>query len=739
MAGSYYIRQTALLALILLLGLGSIASAQGPIEWRTLTSFKDVRRMAVIDDSLYVATSGGLLVISNPNQPGETFIHTDGLGTSDIHDVIEGGSGYRWLAGYGRLIRFDATASRVFLFRDQDGNYIPLYSLADDGDNLWIGSAIGLVYFSKTIDGGQIQDSYSLFGNLNPSPHVNDISHANDTIWIATSAGLACAPTSDPVLLKSPLTWTVFDVGRYPELGSDTIRAVTRYHDDIYVATSQGAFRFNPTPAGSSFVSLTMAQDDVVRNLDVERDTLFVYSDQGLGVVTAGGDDSLTTFGLPPGGAITGTVYAGDRWVAAPDSGLYRWTSDRYTLYPYTAAPGNDVRTLAVDPEGVLTAGFGDRIYSQFIDSTWVNRGFNSRDGTMGLLVDRNGTTWAASWGEGLWELLPDTSINFDEQNSTCTGILGSPSYVVVRGIATDGAYLYALLDETANGSVVAVAPLDDFNTPSAWTAFGSSDGFLTVLTSSIAYGSGQLAVGTTGDGVYLADFYSDPWDGTAPTVRHYTTADVARLRSNTVRTVAYPPRGGVWVGTNLGISRWDPGIDRFVDVDLPAGVGTDISAIAFDGRSNVWIGTRGGLVRLDATSGAAAIYTTENSGLVSDNIRDVFVDRPRGNIFIATDGGISIIDTRIDTYTTEADSILPVPNPFVIESSADRLSFNYDGPAWVTLYTIAGEKVADFSVNETWNGRNARGASVASGVYLYVVTHGGEMLARGKVLVIRK
>jgi ligand-binding sensor domain-containing protein len=236
-----------------------------------------------------------------------------------------------------------------------------------------------------------------------------------------------------------------------------------------------------------------------------------------------------------------------------------------------------------------------------------------------------------------------------------------------------------------------------------------------------------------------MADFFSDPWDGYPITVRHHTAEDITRLRSNTVRTVAYPPWGGVWVGTNLGISRWDLGIERFVDVDLPAGVSTDISAIAFDGRANAWVGTRSGLVRIDGTSGDANIYTTENSGLVSNTIRDVFVDRPRGNVFVATDGGISILDTQIDTFTVVAESILPVPNPFVINSGSERLAFNYDGPAWVTLYTIAGETVAAFSVNETWDGRNQRGTAVASGAYLYVVTNGGDVLARGKVLVIRK
>jgi len=707
------------------------------IEWQTLTSFKEVRRLTVIDDTLYTATSGGLLRITAPGLAGRESIHTDGLGTTDLRDAIIDADGRRWLAGRGRLIRFDDLASRQYLFSDNEGTSLSLYSLVDDGENLWVGAGIGLVLFSKVIDGGQIQDSYTLFGDLNPSPIVNQVRLHADTLWLATSSGLAVAPSTDPVLLKSPLAWTVFDVGRYPELGSDTIRSVAVFEGDVYVATARGAFRLDRRLIDTVFTPLTIADGEVVSDLVAVGDSMFVYHSGGLSVVVGGAEVDLPTTGLPTM-PVTGGRFGADRWVAVADSGLYYWSGDQYELYPFTGTPGNDVRSLVMDRDGILTVGFGDKVYAQYDGFGWAVRPLNARDGTMDLLTDDYGNVWAASWGEGLWRLTPDSTLNYDERNSTCIGISGAPSYVVVRGLATDGVHIFATLYFSVDGDVVAWAPITQADDPAAWSTFGVADGLTTTLVSSLAYGAGELTVGTTGNGIFRCDLGDDPYRGDPPIVTHFTD-DNSRLRSNSIRTVAYSPRGNVWVGTNLGISRWDPGIERFVDDTLPEGIGPDVSGITFDGLGNAWVGTRTGLGRIDAETGERETFTTANSGLVSDMVRDVSLHRPTGNIYVATDGGISVVKTQIENYTTAADSILAIPNPFVIRSDADRLSFNYDSPALVTIYTVSGEPVADFSVAAGWDGRNESGKQVASGVYIYLITNGPELVARGKILLIRE
>ena len=132
-----------------------------------------------------------MIAITDNNQSGVTYNNQDGLGTNNITDIIEDSNGQKWITGFGRLIRFNADNSKQYMFFDNDNNLFPLYRLVDGGDFLWVGTDRGLVLFSKYIDDGQIQESYQLFGSLNPAPAVYDILLEGDSIFIATSNGLA--------------------------------------------------------------------------------------------------------------------------------------------------------------------------------------------------------------------------------------------------------------------------------------------------------------------------------------------------------------------------------------------------------------------------------------------------------------------------------------------------------------------------------------------------------------------
>ncbi len=721
---------TLTLRILVLLAIAVTTTAAERYRFETLTSFKAVRSMEVIGDSLYVATSGGLLVIDDATAPGSEFIHTDGLGTTDLRDITVDTDGAVWLAGNGRLIRFNPLGSQRFLFFDSESEPLELYSVVDDGDELWVGAEIGLVLFSKIEDGGQIQDSYTLYGDLNPSPIVFDIELLRDTIWLATSSGLAAAPTADPVLLKSPSVWTTYDVSDYPGLGSDTIRQVEVFGSDIYVATSQGAFRLEQSAVDTQFVAVGLVSGVVVNDLVTENDTMFLYHVNGVSVVTATDTADLVVTGVPVG-PVTGTVFEGLRWVGAGDSGIFVGAGSAFEEYPYTGSPGNTVRSIGYGPGSMITAGFRDKVYAQFDGSIWKRRAFNAVDGAMDVLVDPMDRVWAASWGSGLWLLGKDTLVNYDERNSTLSGVFGSASYVVVRSLATDGEYLYASLFQAANNDVVAFVPLDEVDNPNAWGSYGTAEGLTNDLVTTLAVSNFEFTVGTLGIGVYRCRI-----DGSECT--HYTE-DNSRLLSNSVRVVEYSPFGNVWVGTNLGVSRWDDGIERFVDVTLPPEVSTDVTSLAFDGLGNIWVGTRSGLARLDVRGGASLAFTETNSDLVADQINDLWLDRATRDLYIATAGGISIIQTQVDNFTTELGSVVAVPNPYVIRSSDEVVTFNFDAPGTVKVYTVAGEPVAEFPVNESWDGRNQSGRAVASGVYLFVVTASSGETHRGKLLLVRE
>jgi hypothetical protein len=212
-----------------------IDEARADINWTTLTSLKEVRRMRTIHDTVFAATAGGLMVITDPTKPGAVYDNLSGLRATDLTDIIEAADGQKWVAAQGKLIKFSGTQPEVYPFIDVDGKPVRLLCLADDGDNLWVGTSIGLVLFSKVNDGGQIQDSYQMFGTLNAAPNVNDILLAGDSIWLATSAGVAVAVRSVPNQLKVPSFWTTYGPGDYPELGTSQPRRIVLFESNYYI------------------------------------------------------------------------------------------------------------------------------------------------------------------------------------------------------------------------------------------------------------------------------------------------------------------------------------------------------------------------------------------------------------------------------------------------------------------------------------------------------------------------
>jgi flagellar hook assembly protein FlgD len=82
---------------------------------------------------------------------------------------------------------------------------------------------------------------------------------------------------------------------------------------------------------------------------------------------------------------------------------------------------------------------------------------------------------------------------------------------------------------------------------------------------------------------------------------------------------------------------------------------------------------------------------------------------------------------------------VFAFPNPYVVNSDADKLNFNYSRTGTVRIYDISGALIAELSVNGSWDGKNQKGKAVASGVYLFVLAADNGEIGRGKFLLINK
>ena len=714
------------------------------VDWDNYTSFQEVRNLKVLDDTLYVTTSGGLIQLASSNDNPISYKKLDGLGTNDISDILKDANGDKWITGFGRLIKWSGNLFEQFLFFDNiNNNLFQLHKLVDDADNLWVGSSLGLVLFSKVNDGGQIEDSYTLFGDLNPNTSVNDLKIENNMIWLATSDGIAYADKSNIALLKSPSNWSTISTRNFPILDNNEFVSIQFVDTSIYALNRTGLYKIDIDQFDSATVTeISLPSTTEHQNMVLRNDTLIVLSENfgnGYGIrVYNGNYISIDVYGvLKPSAEI---LFDSFRWVGSQSKGLFQFENSTSTAFELGGLPDNNVSDIAVDSKGRMYAGFSNKAFAVSDGAEWLNLNFTVGQDATVAMTDSLDRVWMGTWGNGVWVSDNGTLKNYDETNSSLRGNSDNPpvglSYVYVTGMDTDGRYVYLTSYRAVNNYPIAIGDMNNLDSPAGWDSIGINNGLSNNFLTSLDYDKNKVAVGTESDGVYECFVGENPFL-TQKTTRHLTKEN-SLLISNSVRDVAYAPDGELWVATNFGLSRYDLGIDFFRDILLPEELSSDVTALQFDGRGNLWIGTQDGLALRNPVDGSFEVFTTFNSGLISDFIKDLTFDPYTGNIFVATDKGISMIASLTGKPVFEISDVLAFPNPFIINSESDKLNFNYGIDAQVSIFNAMGEHIITMSVNKEWDGRNDKGKEVASGPYFFIVKNENGDIGKGKILLVR-
>ena len=227
------------------------------------------------------------------------------------------------------------------------------------------------------------------------------------------------------------------------------------------------------------------------------------------------------------------------------------------------------------------------------------------------------------------------------------------------------------------------------------------------------------------------------------------------------VFALAEDREGQMWVGTNTGLfvidnpkTFFNNGVFKQIKVPRNDGTGladyllsgTYIKSIQIDGANRKWIGTNDDGVYLISADGLETIhhFTTENSPLPSNSIVSIAINDRSGEVFIGTDKGIAsyMSDATRPEEKLDENNIYAYPNPVKADYSGNIAIVGLTHDCNVKIVDTAGYLINEGTSNGgqyTWNGRNARGEKVASGVY-YVLTYdsnGNEGVAT-KIVVIR-
>ena len=270
---------------------------------------------------------------------------------------------------------------------------------------------------------------------------------------------------------------------------------------------------------------------------------------------------------------------------------------------------------------------------------------------------------------------------------------------------------------------------------------------------------------GTPGAGIFCAKMNNTPFDTSDDQTKGWfnkiTNQDGTSYTINQVHTIKEDKKGEIWVGTDAGLFTIKNPTKFFTDgiytqIKVPRNDGTGLADYLFngtivtvietDGADRKWVGTMNNGIYLVSADGLEMIhhFTTENSILPSNSIKSIAINEKSGEVFIGTANGIVsyMSDATAPEATLQESSVHAYPNPVRASYSGNISIVGLTHDCNVKIVDAAGYLITEgisTGGQFTWNGRNAKGEKVASGVY-YVLMYdenGDESLAT-KILITR-
>lgn len=776
------------LPLLLFLSLPALAE---PV-WTHIADYTDTRAMVATRDGLVGASSRGAWLYSPQDDRWEHVSLPQGLASIDLTQVCVDGEGTAFWAGSDASVSAMALGGRTlsrgfFEFREH-----PQIQAVEDlqavGELVIASHSTGLSVFDYLPESDEFLVEWNLhvFGQLPAQNPVLAATAVDDWLVVAGAGGLAWG-RGWPAAPAQFTSW--LNPGGLGSVAAARLQPTATGAVALLEAADGAAraWRFEDGAWSALWPDETL--DDVRGFAAGERSVVALA--EGLGSRLLFDDGQSLSLDRKVGAL----AWAGDTlWIAlAPDrraGGLLAWTAqDGFGEERSPQLPGaEEFVDLDLDAQGRLwTAGVAEDLgrnglFRLEADGAWtaVRLGMPYFGNyPTSLHCDSERGVWFGGWGRGLgWidvdggpgdtllfnadSSLYDTQWLYGYSNSTGGS---SPTFVLVSDVEEDAeGNVWVVNHQALNDSCFVVIPAawrHDRTRPFARAAFEQDR-------TSFPYwllpaGEGEVWAGVGGKDtrdtfkrvVHLTDrglpaTRVDEW-----TLRDATLSSAAFNfgieESGTTTALALDADGQVWVGTDAGVYYGGVygGVEQFSRVQfIPGLLSEAVSSLAADRRGRVWMGSSEGLnVFLPRELRFAEPLEVELfNGFARDRglkINKILLREDTGEIWLATNLGLFHCDSGARSYGTAlANDVKCQPNPFRpdVDGRVRVRAESLVDDGMVAIYELGGRLLKQFSLDEAergWDGRDADGRLVDTGVYMVLVTSDSGS-ASGKLAVVR-
>lgn len=695
--------------------------------WRIHTSYHAINSIAVSNEMIFGAAGNGVMVVDRSDNSISTYSKLNGLSGSSItcitYDeitslllVVYSDGRFDVVDPDNNITGFDPTANAAFTGSKKINDVYVHNSKA------YLAADYGVVVFD--LGRRQITETWRDLGKQGETLSIIQCTIAEDSIFLATKNGVIAGDLRNNLLDFN--NWRRFSEGVF----SGPVECIAYFNGAIYAAIDNSGIH---SYKNGGWVVKDYLRESLFSAMHASPGKLLIAEANKLWELSV--VDELVEIRSPlieqPRAVFTDQNNG--IWIGDGQNGLISNASGNFVNYLANGLSNEKISRLGYDQGVIYALGGG---YSEsgmalgnigrvdkLSDGIWSFENSALHDLT-DLAIDQNTKKmYRSSFGFGVEEKDTQGTVRtFDESNSPLVNTNSATGFVNVTALENSPEGLWV-------ANYGADKSLHLFKNNDTWESFSfpiTASKYPLQLLSDFSGNVWMSLNPALGGGVFV-------FNRTGNTSAYLTdVVGSGGLPAKAVHSMAVDRDGMVWVGTDQGVGFYINPSEVFsatVDAIKPIFESRfllkddKVTAIAVDGGNRKWMGTERGVWLFNST-GEKLIYnfTSQNSPLLSNGIRDIEINDQSGEVFFATDEGLVSFRAGATESNSSFQSVKVFPNPVTSNFAGTVGISGLATDSIIKITDISGKLVWQTQSNggtATWDVRDYKGQRAATGVYL--------------------
>jgi ligand-binding sensor domain-containing protein len=588
-----------------------------------------------------------------------------------------------------------------------------VFSLLNDGNNLWIGSDGGLILLNKTTDALSYyqRSNYRL-----PDNHILSLAKdSTGSIWIGTRySGIG-------KFQNNSLTLYNYTKSGFPSDQSCSAMAVDT-KNNIYASSLMYIYKYNGSTWKTYFTGGAINAYASINDFKIDNNgTVWIGASWGLGKFL--GDSLIQKYNKFSYNINSIAISKQNKlWLGTNSSGLMLFDSVNTIVYntSNSAIPSNIIYSMKFDSKGHLWLTTSNGL-AEFDGTNWNL--FNTQNSglpdnfILTLEIDKDDVIWLGLYSGGLVRFDHKSWKKYNLSNSKLpsNGVFSLKSTGINtiwagawKGIIKFNGTGSELFDSAKTGIYISsVTSIEKDKKNNIWFANNKAiikyDG-----TKWQKYDTNSIKANLDDNLILKCDEENNLWIGTSNSGlikydgHNYAIFNInnSPLTSNIIKKIEIDKKGNLWVGMGYsiyidnsgswvirkgGLAKFDGANWTIYNKSNSSLAFDDVSAIAIDSGGTVWcaamdqsVGKQfgGGLSKFDGITWTN--YNLTNSGLSSNTIFDIKIDKNQ-NLWLSTAAGGMVKFDRKNTW-----SIYDQSNSGIAYNSINTIEIDSLGNKWI-------------------------------------------------------